>query len=156
MTQMEYRLLWNGSIDIGGTQWNRGRALGDGNNCLIDTLRQACGNLAVSTSRVRTRLQQLFSEAEVTKQGLEVGAIVTAGNYLELQHHWKAVVDLLFKLDERRVWSMTHANVTIKCVDLMFEGNGEVVGTGPMVLYIAREHGNHFIPLFKQQASRTR
>ena len=85
MTQMEWRLLSDGSVEIGGTQWNRGRALGDGNNCLIDTLRQACGNLAVSTSRVRSRLQQLFSEAEVARLGLPHGAVVTAGNYLELQ-----------------------------------------------------------------------
>ena len=85
MTQMEWRLLSDGIVEIEGTQWNRGRALGDGNNCLIDTLRQACGNLAVSTSRVRSRLQQLFSEAEVARLGLPHGAVVTAGNYLELQ-----------------------------------------------------------------------
>ena len=60
MTQMEWRLLSDGSVEIEGTQWSRGRALGDGNNCLIDTLRQACDKLAVSTSRVRSRLQQLF------------------------------------------------------------------------------------------------
>ena len=69
-----------------------------------------------------------------------------------MHHHWAAVIDLLFEFDERRSWRLTHTNVTVKCVDVMFEGNGEVVGTGLMVVYIAREHDNHFIPLFKQQA----
>ena len=32
-------------------------------------------------------------------------------------------------------------------VDLEYMGNGDVVGDGPVMLNIARENGNHFVPL---------
>ena len=79
---------------------------------------------------------------------------MTGDNYLELEHHWAAVTDLLFQFDERRAAGLTHANVTVKCADLLFQGNGDVVGSGRMVAHIAHEHDNHFVPLLKQQFSR--
>ena len=57
MTQFEWRMMGSGKIEIGDAEWHRGNALGDGNNCLIDTLRQALGNLPVSLAEVRRRLQ---------------------------------------------------------------------------------------------------
>ena len=93
--------------------------------------------------------QELFSREEVSRKGLPPAAIVTSDNYLELQHHWGVVVDLLFQYDERRAIRLSHARVTGNCLDLLFQAHGDVVGSGKMVLYIAREHGNHFFPPLK-------
>ena len=74
---------------------------------------------------------------------------VTDSNFLTLAYHWKATVDLLFKYDMSGKPKLTHEQVNIICVDVEYVGNGEVVGTGQLVLHIARVHGNHFIPLNK-------
>ena len=96
--------------------------------------------------------QELFSRTEVARRGLPDDAIVTSSNCLELEHHWAAVVDLIFQYNETGATrTMTHEGVTVKCVDVRFQGNGDVVGSGGKVVYIAREHANHFFPLFKQQ-----
>ena len=58
-----------------------------------------------------------------------------------------------FQYDERRAIRLGQAHVIVKCLGLLFQAHGDVVGSGKMVLYIAREHGNHFFPLFKQQFS---
>ena len=75
--------------------------------------------------------------------------VVTANNYLTLQDHWRAIIDNLFEVAECRNRRLTHDKFTIKCVDLRYRGNGEVVGDGPWVIRIARVNANHFIPLFK-------
>ena len=59
--------------------------------------------------------QELFSREEVSRKGLPPAAVVTSGNYFELQHHWAAVVDLLFQYDERRAIRLGHAHVIVKC-----------------------------------------
>ena len=59
-------------------------------------------------------------------------------SYLELEHHWEDVV---------RHLGSDPASFRVVCVDLRYAGNGDVVGQGPHTLYIAREGGNHFVPL---------
>ena len=120
-----------------------GVASGDGCNCLIDTLRQLIAP-SVCVKDIRKILMQRF----------QVGPNrVTAENYLTFDAHWRDIVILLGKDPD---------DFKITCVDLDFEGNGEVVGIldedaiwdrDIATLYIARENGNHFIPLVKKKFS---
>ena len=123
----------------------RGTASGEGCNCLIDTLRQLVSAAKPSTclKEIRNALRGRF------KSGPDK---VTAGNYLTFDVHWKGVVELLEKDPD---------DYKITCIDLDFHGHGEVVGNvgdagheGIISLYIARENGNHFVPLHKKRFSR--
>ena len=114
-----------------------------GYNCLIDTLRQML-NIISNTKRVRMELEKKFT----TGPGR-----IRPGDFLELQHHWKDVIDLLFRYDEMdlplspsggRSWSDIHKVV---CFDMMHLGQGDVVGFGGRQLVIARQNENHFVPL---------
>ena len=120
----------------------RGTADGTDCNCLIHTLRQLVDPSAPSTcaSEIRKMLRQRF------KAGPDR---VTAGNYLTFHVHWRDIVQLLGR--DPNAYNIT-------CVDLDFPGNGEVVGNmdvtgneGIVHLYIARENGNHFVPLHKKR-----
>ena len=66
--------------------------------------------------------------------------------------HWGDIVALLDRDPN---------NFNITCFDLDFRGHGEVVGNmdesgneGIIYLYVARENGNHFVPLHKKRFSR--
>lgn len=120
---------------VDGRRYRRGFASGRANNCLIDTLRQKLG-LVANVDWVRSQLQFRFSEPGAAQ--------VTAANFLTLDLHWEAVVDLLLENAERAV---RHDAVRIVCVDTEFLGNGDVLGNGALSLFIARENGNHFVPL---------
>ena len=106
--------------------YTQGYASGEGFNCLIDTLRQML-NIISNTKRVRMELEKKFR----TGPGR-----IRSGEYLELQHHWKDVIDLLFLYNEMdlpvtpsggRSWSDIHKVV---CVDMIYMGEGDVVGSG--------------------------
>ena len=75
---------------------------------------------------------------------------MTAGSYLELQHHWSAVIRLL---GEAAGEELEPERYRIVCIDVENVGSGAVEGAGPEVLYIAREHGNHFVPLHREGAA---
>jgi hypothetical protein len=119
-----------------------GRASGQGNNCLIDTLRQAMCHtvsIVVDPSWVRRQLQ--------SRHPTEPHA-VTPNNFLELEHHWRDVLILLGEGNKLgRPLQLEPSKFRVVCVDLELEGHGDVVGEGTRTLYIAREHGNHFVPL---------
>ena len=72
---------------------------------------------------------------------------MTEDNFLELEKHWEAVVVTVAWHDERRLQWVDASNYTITCIDLHYEGNGDVVGNGERALFIARVHANHFVPL---------
>ena len=123
----------------------RGTASGEGCNCLIDTLRQliAPSKPITCMKEIRNALRKRF------KSGSDK---VTAGNYLTFDAHWRSVIELVEKDSE---------DFKITCIDLDFRGHGEVVGNfddsgleGIISLYIARENGNHFVPLHKKRFSR--
>ena len=150
MTQLSWQLLSNGYLEIEGLLYTRGQATGQANNCLIDTLRQVCGGGAqvASLAWVRAKLQERFSPAEVARRGLPAGAVVTPGSFLELQHHWADVVDLLFEIDAGKGHTLSSEAFTVKCVDLRYMGNGDVVGSGCHAVHIARVFACHCEPLF--------
>ena len=120
---------------------DRGKADGDGCNCLIDTLSQLIApDACVKT--IRVILMHRFQDGPDR---------VIEDNYLTFETHWRDIVVLLDKDPD---------DFKITCVDLDFQGNGEVVGgldedeiweRGVDTLYVARENRNHFIPLFKKK-----
>jgi hypothetical protein len=116
-----------------------GWATGRSNNCLIDTLRQQL-HYTASLDAVRSALQLRYTAGP---------AHVKGNNYLDLDLHGLAVVDLLHQYATNISVPrepIAHT-VTIKCIDLTFRGNGDVIGTGRRTLYIARQSANHFVPL---------
>ena len=111
-----------------------GFASGAQNNCLIDTLRQKLEIIA-DTKYVRRRLQERFPSGE---------AQVTNDNFLELQAHWRSVLEFLGEATGRPIDPDLYR---IICLDLVIGHSGDVVGTGHTTLHIARVGLNHFVPL---------
>ena len=72
---------------------------------------------------------------------------MTDQNYLTLDLHWAAVVELLGQAAGHR---LSPSTFRVRCVDVEFLGNGDVVGEGTTTLDIARINFNHFVPLFHQ------
>ena len=112
-----------------------GSASGEECNCLIDTLRQQL-HLECDIIAVRAFVQERHA-------GLIQGA------YLELEHHWRDVMD---GFAEFVGGDFMPANYKIICVDANFIGNGDVEGEGATILYIARQNANHFVPLLSVAA----
>ena len=128
----------NELVEVEGRTFAVGFATGDDNNCLIDTLRQKLPGLVCNLTDVRDLLQKHFASGP-TK--------VTAGNFLELEHHWWHVIRFLGAVSNSTFIKYNPDHFRVICVDLAFPGNGDVVGTGPRVLHIARVRTNHFVPL---------
>jgi len=124
-------------VVINGTAFQRGRASGAGCNCLIDTLRQHLG-IPADLPDVRRRLRMLF-QVEPT--------IVTASNFLDFRAHAPAIIRIIANAVRRGADPMDTSIFRLVCVDLDRLEHGDCVGTGDVTLYIAREDGNHFIPL---------
>ena len=114
-------------------QFVMGKASGDQCNCLIDTLRQ---QLHVECD---VRAVRAFVQARHTD--------LVLGDYLELQHHWRDVINGLAHSVGQ---DFAATEFKIVCVDAMFIGNGDVEGNGPRPLYIARQNANHFVPLLSR------
>ena len=124
-------------VRVEGRDFFIGRASGDDNNCLIDTLRQKL-NVVVSLQAVRLLLMDQFPSGP--RQ-------VTDWNYLELQHHWRHVIQFLGVASHIRK-AFDPDRFRIVCIDRQYRGNGDVEGNGPVALHIARVNANHFVPLF--------
>ena len=108
---------------------------------MIDSLRQAV-NVIVSLEAVRQALRERFPDGAQR---------VEASNFLTLDFHGLAALDFILQLGQGRPPGAS-AHYTVICVDLGHIGNGDVVGTGPMEIRIARVHGNHFVPLIRRWA----
>ena len=111
-------------------QFTMGKASGHECNCLVDTLRQQL-HLDCDIGAVREYVHSQDPN-------------LVLGDYLELQHHWQYVLrGFAFVLDS----DISPSNYKIVCVDATYIGNGDVEGDGAIVLYIARQNANHFVPL---------
>ena len=139
----------NVEVVINGNVFSLGSASGDDCNCLINTLRQQL-RLIANEKEVRHELNKRHRSG--------VGQVIP-GDFLELEHHWADVIDLLFlfnesgcmpQLPDGRMWSTDYK---IIAVDMRHLGNGDVVGVGNVTIYIARINGNHFVPLHPVVAS---
>ena len=130
-------------VKVDGVCFNTGSASGANMNCLIDTLRQVVvGGVECNVQTVRDRIESDFPE-------------VRPGDFLELQSHWRAAITWLGRYNKiGAVFSADDFKVV--CVDLLYVGNGDVIGCGTQTLYLARESQNHFVPLFQIQEAQTR
>ena len=126
------------TVWVDGVRFALGKAIDTDNNCLIDTLRQKL-NIVCSTDYVRQELQKLFARPGPSH--------VTAANFLDLQLHWADVIRLLGEAYGQR---LRPESFRIVVVDVEYLGHGDVAGDGPTTFHIARENGNHFIPLIRQ------
>ncbi len=83
-------------LRIDGEDYIVGRASGNDNNCLFDTLRQTLVHIPLSVDFVRNELAREFPAGpfQVRPGG--------AGNFLELQEHWRSVVRNLGRAAARR------------------------------------------------------
>ena len=113
-----------------------GKASGDQCNCLIDTLRQ---QLHVECD---VRVVRAFVQARHPN--------LVLGDYLELQLHWRDVINGLAHSVGQ---DFAATSFKIVCVDAMFIGNGDVEGNGSTPLYIARQNANHFVPLLSRNTA---
>ena len=120
---------------VDGVRFSLGTASGLRNNCLIDTLRQKL-DLVCSSGYVRKKLQEAFPCPGPSH--------VTNHNFLTLEFHAAEIIRFLGEAVGQR---LRLESFRIVCIDLEYEGNGDVVGEGPVILHIARENGNHFLPL---------
>jgi hypothetical protein len=127
---------------IDGRRYVPGHASGAANNCLIDTLRQKLNLVGVNVTWIREELRRRFADPG--------DAYVSATNFLTLDLHWAAVVDLLLRAAGRSN-TVDHRTVKIVCIDLRGAGadlrHGDVVGNGRLILHIGRVDESHFIPL---------
>jgi hypothetical protein len=130
-------------VKVDGVCFNTGSASGANMNCLIDTLRQVVvGGVECNVQTVRDRIERDFPE-------------VRPGDFLELQSHWRAAITWLGRYN--KIGAVFNADdFKVVCVDLLYVGNGDVIGCGTQTLYLARESQNHFVPLFQIQEAQTR
>ena len=129
-------------LRINGLDYFVRGAMGEDNNCLIDTLRQQIPGLIANLNSVRELLHNRFPYGP--------NRVLTGrrANYLELQAHWRSVLEFLGVCAEPRQITLRPENYRIICVDLEHLNElSTVAGDGDHTLYIAREHGNHFVPL---------
>ena len=137
-------------ICVDGSLFQLGKANGDDNNCLIDTLRQLL-NERPGAFIVQGRVADVRARLEDMHRG--GGAPIASRDYLDLADYWEDIVDLLERADEGRfVVPLGSARYEIVCVDMMWVGNGDRLPRrrdrgGRRPLYIARVNGNHFVPL---------
>ena len=103
-----------------------GYAGGGGCNRLIDTLRQKIPGICCNVAAVRTALQMRFQN-------------LLERDFLELDVHWRDVIELLGEYNEaEKRRPLDSSRFQILCLDVMNIGSGDVVGTGEIVLRIAR------------------
>jgi hypothetical protein len=144
--QIEVEQVGLGLYKINGRLRRQGFACGINNNCLIHTLAAVCDssphNLCPDgcedAASVRASLQLSFP----SKGDQEV----TQDNFLTLDHHWRHILKGLLRVDLATV----EARFRVICIDVRRGGDlahGDAVGSGPIRLYIARTHNNHFVPL---------
>ena len=133
-------------VRVEGRDFFFGRASGEDNNCLIDTLRQKLGNMVCSLEAVRVSLMAEFPSGPRR---------VTDHNYLELEHHWRHVIEFL-GTNSPTGNALDPSRFRIVCIDRRYPGNGDVEGDGAVTLFIARVNANHFVPLIPYHGRRSR
>ena len=129
-----------------------GHASGQGNNCLIDTLRQLLNDhgfrVVADAAWVRLKLQAQFADQTPSQ--------VTTWNYLDLKEHWAAVIDLLGEsarrnaLDEHGL--ICHRRFSVVGISAAEKRIVAQEGTGRTVLFVLHQAHGHFVPLLKDRA----
>ena len=84
---------------VDGVEYRRGYgcpgkpADGETNNCLIDSLRQCLGDVQCDRKAVRRDLQDEFGG----DSGQDARRVVTQSSYLDVEHHWQAILRSLLR-----------------------------------------------------------
>ena len=99
-----------------------------------------------SMSNIRIALRTQFREGEARVS-------VQPCNFLELDHHAKAILRLLGLHNTLRSLNVDASQYRIVCVHLGADGrvHAGVTGSGPQTLYIANEGNLHFRPLMRER-----
>jgi len=127
-------------VSINGQRYTKRHATSEGQDCLIDTLRQSLinqgGMLEVQLQDVPTVRFYLESAGFYgNPQGAPREALIKPLDFLTLEFHTEDRLTLLGAHLERFI---------IVCLDWAHQGCGDVWGNGTVVLHIARVRQNHF------------
>ena len=148
LTQEPYQLLVTIHGSSGDKVFVKGSASGAGNNCLIDSLRQAIDMhfpLAVHTGWIREQLQVRFPSTHPYA--------VSQRNFLDLRNHWEAVVQLILESARAQGCAlprhMSADSFEVISVEEQRRVIGDQVGSGPVSLYLLNEGFLHFVPLIR-------
>ena len=125
-------------IEVNGKMYGLGYTSGSGCNCRIGTLRQKL-KVVCNTAMIRQALEKRHRGKPTRIQPMD---------YLELETHWKDVIDLIGQHNLVSSGAqLLSSQFQVVCVDLNMLGNGDVVGAGSTKLVIARVNEKHFVPL---------
>jgi hypothetical protein len=159
-TQFQWRKLgrdYHGSraVLIDGAYYFLGFSSGSDNNCFVHTLRQ-CLNIVANVDDIRLDLMLEFHRPcgpTCHERGFGFGCTndcskVYKKNFLTTDH-WQAVVRQLGRHSQTGSVTLDPSRFRIRVLELIWEDNGVVLGdpNAATTLTIAREHGNHFIPV---------
>ena len=128
-----------GTVEIDGILYQRGKATGVSNNCLIDTLRQLLefSDDASLCHEVREKLRRKYSAPGLSFVGRQT--------YLILDLHWQDVVRYWAEVTGKDV---NPEGITVVCVTAEHgQENGMVEGSGPRLVNVLNLGNNHFDPL---------
>ena len=127
-----------------------GFASGDNCNCFIYSLLQ-CVDVKVDVDAVRASLQ--FEFVDPCGPGCGVSCLnncmkVTKNNYLNTDH-WSAVLKYIFLHATGGPRDFDVSQFSLRVMELEWIDNGVVLGSpaAPRKLTVAREGGNHFVPV---------
>ena len=145
------RLVHPGSTTVDGARKDYvvKKASGVHCNCLIDTIRQVLPEaLMVNPHSGVESIREALSLEFPSGVDRVISPRTAPANYLDLQVHWRSIVRLLGQHANPRAVSLNPDNYMLVCVDLDDpSGLSTTAGEGPIILHIAREHRNHFVPL---------
>ena len=119
------QLLVDGVLYKKGYGYPGDPALGESNNCLIDSLRQALGDVECDRMLVRRDLQVEFGTANANNPRRNV----TDDSYLDVECHWQAILRSLFR--HNTSGRPVECDPNDYCVVALYgdrEGNGIVLG----------------------------
>ena len=76
---------------------------------------------------------------------------VTDGNCLDFRAHWAAILKSLGRHSPLLQGSLDPSGFHFVCADLVYQGQGDTVGTpGGLTYDLARQGTNHFVPLIRR------
>ena len=136
-------------VYIDGVRFEKGRASGVRNNCLIDTLRQAFHEhipCVVDNAWVRSRLVQRFPQTGENA--------VTPLSFLDFRLHWRATIDFIGDSARRNghdaLGRIRADSFRVVCVEETTSVVGDAGGDGNLELYLLNENQLHYVPLFRR------
>ena len=75
---------------------------------------------------------------------------MTENNFLDFRAHWAAIVRSLSRHSYAFPGSIDPNSLRFICADLVYQGQGDIVGTeGAVTYYLARASTNQFVPLIR-------